>query len=126
MEFNITSRRNDPQTQYVISHVPSHWSDNLLLNEVEKIENEELGILIWKLKEETCCNIGVLNPKEKPKMFVLDVATLEARNITVDQSEAKTVYVHAVDDGAYDGNRTELTEDMQDMCVQWHEYNKTS
>ena len=57
---------------------------------------------------------------------MLDVATLEARNITVDQSEAKTVYVHAVDDGAYDGNRTELTEDMQDMCVQWHEYNKTS
>ena len=65
------SEEYDPQTQYVISHVPSHWSDNLLLNEVEKIENEGNGILIWKLKDETCCNIGVLNPKEKPNILCL-------------------------------------------------------
>ena len=102
-------------TQGVISCIPSHQRDDLLLHEVQKIENEGLGILLWKIKEDNCCNIGRLNPEERPTMFFLDVATLEARNITVDMSMVTTVYVHAVDDGPYEGDRTELTTDMQDM-----------
>ena len=34
----------------------------------------------------------------------------------MDKSKVKTVYVHGVDDGSYEGDRTELTLDMQEMC----------
>ena len=84
----------DALTQDVISRIPAHQRDNLLLHQVEKIENEGLGISIWKLKDENCCHLGVLNPLERPTMFVLEVATLGARNVTVDMSKVRTVYVH--------------------------------
>ena len=76
----------DLLTGDVITSVPAHWRDGLLLHESHKIENERLGLTVWKLAEDKVCHLEKLDSAEHPTEFVLEVATLEARNITMDSS----------------------------------------
>ena len=73
----------DPVTADVITIVPAHDRQGLHLEELKKIENEDLGISIWKLKNEKVCHIEGLDENVHPMMFVLKVASFEAENITV-------------------------------------------
>merc|ERR1719483_668450 len=67
----------DPLTADVITYVPAHQRDGLKFLELTKIENEGLGILVWKLSEENFCHIDDLDPGEEPLLFVLEAATME-------------------------------------------------
>ena len=63
------------------------------------IENEGLGISIWKLSSDEVCFIEDLDEDTKPMQFVLNVAAMEADNITVHSSLLKTLYVYNIDVG---------------------------
>merc|ERR1719508_387375 len=96
MHYNQTEEY-DPMTADVISSVPAHLRDGLLLHEVVKIENEGLGITVWKLADEAVCHLEEMDPEEHPTQFLLEVATLEARNVTVNSSMERTMYVYSMD-----------------------------
>ena len=106
----------DPFTADVITYVPAHERDGLILHELTKIENEGLGLVVWKLTDENFCHLEDLNPRELPTRFVLEVATMEARNITLVDSMLTIEYVHSMDDGEWEGDREDLTADMQKLC----------
>merc|ERR1719312_181187 len=106
----------DPVTGDVITIVPAHERQGLQLEELKKIENEGLGISIWKLKNEHICHIEELEENVRPMMFVLKVASFEADNITVSNSMLDIVYILNEDMGAWNGNVEDLTENMQAMC----------
>merc|ERR1712042_265407 len=106
----------DPVTADVITIVPAHDRQGLHLEELKKIENEGLGISIWKLKNENVCHIEALDENAQPLMFVLKVASFEAENITVSNNMLDMVYILNEDIGVWDGNVEDLTENMQAMC----------
>ena len=106
----------DPVTADVITIVPAHERQGLQLEELKKIENEGLGISIWKLKNEHLCHIEELDENVHPMMFVLKVASFEADNITVSNSMLDIVYILNEDVGTWNGNVEDLTENMQAMC----------
>ena len=83
----------DPVTADVITIVPAHDRQGLHLEELKKIENEGLGISIWKLKNENVCHIEGLDENVHPMMFVLKVASFEAENITVSNNMLDVVYI---------------------------------
>ena len=47
---------------------------------------------------------------------MLEVAYLEAHNVTVHTEDIRTVNLQAVDDGVWEGDRDTLTEDMARLC----------
>merc|ERR1711962_646983 len=106
----------DPVTGDVISIIPGHHRNGVFLHDVIKIENERLGLLVWRVKEEDVCHLEHLDPEIQPSRFLLAVASLETNNVTVDTSNIYTEYVHAVDDGEWEGDRDTLTQDMKLLC----------
>merc|ERR1711962_322942 len=106
----------DPTTRDIITHVPSHWRNGTFLHEVTKIENENLGITVWELKDQDICFLEDLDPEEHPSRFMLEVAYMEANNVTVNAAESRIVKFKVVDDGEWQGDRDELTEEMQGLC----------
>jgi len=106
----------DPVTGDVISIIPGHHRNGVFLHDVVKIENERLGLLVWRVKEDDVCHLEHLDPEIQPSRFLLAVAYLEMNNITVDTSNIYTEYVHAVDDGEWEGDRDTLTENMKLLC----------
>lgn len=106
----------DPVTGDVISIIPGHHSNGVFLHDVVKIENERLGLLVWRVKEEDVCHLEHLDPEIQPSRFLLAVAYLEENNVTVDTSNIYTEYVYAVDDGEWEGDRDTLTQDMKLLC----------
>merc|ERR1712112_700945 len=106
----------DPKTGDIISHVPSHWRSGIHLHDVTIIKNENLGLAVWKLKDEDVCFLEDLDPEEHPARLVLEAAYLEAHNVTVHTEDIRTVNLRAVDDGDWEGDRNTLTEDMARLC----------
>jgi len=106
----------DPVTGDVISIIPGHHRNGVFLHDVVKIENERLGLLVWRVKEDDVCHLEHLDPEIQPSRLLLAVAYLEMNNITVDTSNIYTEYVHAVDDGEWEGDRDTLTQDMDLLC----------
>ena len=62
----------DPLTSDVISHVPGHIRDNITLHEVVKIENELLGLAVWRLMEKEFCQIERMEEERDPTGMMLD------------------------------------------------------
>merc|ERR1712037_300766 len=106
----------DPLTSDVISHVPGHIRDNITLHEVVKIENELLGLAVWRLMEKEFCHIEKMEPERDPTGMMLDAVSYEARKKVMDIAEMTTVYVHAKDKGEWNGDRESLTRDMKELC----------
>ena len=107
----------DPLTSDVITYVPGHERDGLIFLELTKIENEGLGIVVWKLTDEDFCHLEDLDPAGLPTRFVLEVASLEARNVTLNESMLRIEYVYSMDEGEWEGDREDLTLDMQNLCT---------
>merc|ERR1711970_333635 len=80
----------DPATSDVITHVPRHTRDNLTLHEVVKVENEALGLAVWRLLERDFCYIERMEPKRDPTGMLLKAANF--------------------------GDRKDLTKDMVNLC----------
>ena len=57
-----------------------------------------------------------MDAEDHPLRYLLEVASLEARNVTVDASKIRTEYVHAEYMGAWEGDRDDLTTDMASLC----------
>ena len=106
----------DPLTSDVVTYVPNHNRDNITLHEVIKIENEALGLVMWKVTDETVCHIEDLDAETQPQHFFLQTMTMEAKNVTLNMNEIRSEYVHAVDDGKWKGDRNILTKDMIALC----------
>merc|ERR1719153_1000668 len=106
----------DPLTSDVITHVPGHTRNNITLHEVVKIENELLGLAVWKLKEEDFCHIEKMEPERDPTGMMLEAVSYEARRMVMDNAKVRTVYVHAKDIGEWKGDRENLTMDMKELC----------
>jgi len=106
----------DPITGDIITHVPAHWRNGIFLQAVTKIDNENLGFTVWKLEDEDVCYLEDMDPNEDPSRFMLEVAYLEAHNVTLDGAEIKTINLQVVDDGEWEGDRKDLTEDMASLC----------
>ena len=115
MEYDQTEAY-DPLTSDVISHVPGHIRDNITLHEVVKIENELLGLAVWRLMEKEFCHIEKMEPERDPTGMMLDAVSYEARKKVMDIAEMTTVYVHAKDMGEWNGDRESLTRDMNELC----------
>ena len=107
----------DPLTSDVISHVPGHIRDNITLHEVVKIENELLGLAVWRLMEKEFCHIEKMEPERDPTGMMLDAVSYEARKMVKDNAKVRTVYVHAKDMGEWNGDRESLTRDMKELCI---------
>ena len=86
------------------------------LHDVTIIKNENLGLTVWKLNDEDVCFLEDLDPETQPSRFVLEVAYLEAHNVTVHTEDIRTVNLQSVDDGVWEGDRDTLTEDMARLC----------
>ena len=71
MEYDQTEAY-DPLTSDVISHVPGHIRDNITLHEVVKIENELLGLAVWRLMEKEFCQIERMEEERDPTGMMLD------------------------------------------------------
>ena len=106
----------DPLTSDVISHVPGHSRDNITLHEVVKIENELLGLAVWRLLEKDACNIEEIEPERDPTGMMLEAVAYDAKHKAMDIAKMRTVYVHAIDMGEWKGDRGNLTKDMQELC----------
>ena len=106
----------DPLTSDVISHVPGHSRDNITLHEVVKIENELLGLAVWRLLEKDACNIEEIEPERDPTGMMLEAVAYDAKHKAMDIAKMRTVYVHAADMGEWKGDRKNLTKDMQELC----------
>merc|ERR1719348_1536009 len=106
----------DPLTSDVITHVPGHTRDNITLHEVVKIENELLGLAVWKLMEEEFCYIERMELERDPTGMMLEAVSYEARKKVMDIADITTVYVHAKDMGEWNGDRERLTGDMKELC----------
>ena len=106
----------DPLTSDVISHVPGHSRDNITLHEVVKIENELLGLAVWRLLEKDACNIEEIEPERDPTGMMLEAVAYDAKHKAMDIANMRTVYVHAADMGEWKGDRGNLTKDMQELC----------
>ena len=106
----------DPLTSDVISHVPGHSRDNITLHEVVKIENELLGLAVWRLLEKDACNIEEIEPERDPTGMMLEAVAYDAKHKAMDVAKMRTVYVHAADMGEWKGDRKNLTKDMQELC----------
>ena len=115
MEYDQTEAY-DPLTSDVISHVPGHTRDNITLHEVVKVENELLGLAVWKLMEKEFCHIERMEQERDPTGMMLDAVSYEARKKVMDIAEMTTVYVHAKDMGEWNGDRESLTRDMKELC----------
>merc|ERR1711887_394606 len=107
----------DPLTSDVISHVPGHSRDNTTLHEVVKIENELLGLAVWRLMEKEFCQIERMEEERDPTGMMLDAVSYEARKMAMDIAEMTTVYVKAKDMGEWNGDRESLTRDMKELCI---------
>merc|ERR1711990_102082 len=107
----------DPLTSDVITHVPGHTRDNITLHEVVKIENELLGLAVWRLMEKEFCQIERMEQERDPTGLMLDAVSYEARNMAMDIAEMTTVYVKAKDMGEWNGDRESLTRDMKELCI---------
>jgi len=107
----------DPLTSDVISHVPGHIRDNITLHEVVKIENELLGLAVWRLMEKEFCQIERMEEERDPTGMMLDAVSYEARKMAMDIAEMTTVYVKAKDMGEWNGDRESLTRDMKELCI---------
>merc|ERR1712055_56277 len=106
----------DPFTSDVISHVPGHIRDNITLHDVVKIENELLGLTVWKLKEEDFCHIENMEPGSDPTAMLLEAVPYEVKKKVVDAAALTKVYVHAKDVGEWNGDRESLTRIMKELC----------
>merc|ERR1711962_584651 len=106
----------DPTTGDIIIHVPSHWRNGTFFHDLTKVENENLDITVWKLKDRDVCFLEKFDPNEHPPSFMLEGAYMEAHNVTLDASQYNVVKFQAVDDGEWEGDREELTENMQNLC----------
>merc|ERR1711962_1319081 len=106
----------DPTTGDIIIHVPSHWRNGTFFHDLTKVENENLDITVWKLKDRDVCFLEKFDPNEHPPSFMLKVAYMEAHNVTLDASQYKVIKFQAVDDGEWEGHRENLTENMQNLC----------
>jgi len=71
---------------------------------------------VWRVKDEDVCHLEHLDPEIQPSRFLLAVASMEMNNVTVDTANIDTKYVHAVDDGEWEGDRDTLTQDMNLLC----------
>jgi len=107
----------DPLTSDVITHVPGHTRDNITLHEVVKIENELLGLAVWRLMEKEFCQIERMEEERDPTGMMLDAVSYEARKMAMDIAEMTTVYVKAKDMGEWNGDRESLTRDMKELCI---------
>ena len=79
VRYNQTETFN-PMTSDIISFVPGHFNKdlNLDLQEMTRIDNEELGISIVKMVDDDVCRLEDLDPDLKPSRFILEIASLEA------------------------------------------------
>ena len=100
----------------MITHVPGHTRDNITLHEVVKVENELLGLAVWKLMVEDICHIERMEPERDPTGMILEAVSYEARKVVMDNAKVTTVYVHAKDMGEWKGDRERLTRDMKEVC----------
>merc|ERR1711962_661221 len=106
----------DPVTEDVITIIPGHHRNGIFLHDVIKIENERLGLLVWRMKEDDVCHLEHLLDTDQPSRLLLLVASMETNNVTVDTSNIFTEYFHSVDDGEWEGDRDTLTQDMKLLC----------
>merc|ERR1719153_959170 len=83
----------DPLTSDIISHVPGHTRDDITLHEVVKIENELLGLAVWRLKDNNFCNIEELEPERDPTGMMLEAVSYDAKDKAMDIAKMTTVYV---------------------------------
>ena len=100
----------------MITHVPGHTRDNITLHEVVKVENELLGLAVWKLMVEDICHIERMELERDPTGMMLEAVSYEARKVVMDNAKVTTVYVHAKDMGEWKGDRERLTRDMKEVC----------
>merc|ERR1719312_2018781 len=105
-----------PATGDVITIVPAHERQGLQLEVLKTIENEGLGISVWKLKSANVCHIEQLNENVQPMRFVLKVASFEADNITLSSSLLDTLFILNTDTGPWNGSFDDLTANMKDLC----------
>ena len=118
-EFGVVYNQTetyDPMTSDVISLIPGHLMKDIYLHGMTRIINEDLGIAVTKMVDDDVCRLEDLDLDLRPSRFILEVASLEARNITTDTSALRTVYLHAVDQGEWKGDRATLTDDMKILC----------
>merc|ERR1711962_44597 len=106
----------DPTTGDMIIHVPSHWRNGTFLHDLTKVENENLDITVWKLKDHNVCFLEKFDPEEHSISFMLEVAYMEAHNVTIDASQYRIIKFLVVDDGEWEGDREDLTENMRSLC----------
>merc|ERR1712215_225056 len=106
----------DPLTSDVISHVPGHTRDNITLHEVVKIENELLGLAVWRLMDNNFCNIEEIERERDPTGMMLEAVAYDAKHKAMDIAKMRTLYVHAIDMGEWKGDRGNLSKDMQELC----------
>merc|ERR1712126_573307 len=89
----------DPTTGDMIVHVPSHFRNGTFFHELTEVANENLNITVWKLKDQDVCFLEAYHPEEHPPSFMLEIAYMEAHNITFFASEYRVVVFQVVDDG---------------------------
>ena len=54
----------DPLTSDVITLVPGHHRDGIYLHQLAKVENEDLGLVVWKLADKEVCHIEDMDAED--------------------------------------------------------------
>merc|ERR1711942_104249 len=107
----------DLQTEEVVTHVPGHIRDGILFRETLKLDNNHLGVSLWRELEGELCYLRDMMKFEHPKELSQIVDKVEADHQVVDSGKMLQVKLWATPEGQVkEEEREMLSKDMKMLC----------
>merc|ERR1711942_52967 len=107
----------DVETSEVVTHVPGHVRDGILFRETIKLDNNHLGVSLWRELDGELCYLRDMMQFEHPEELSQIVDKVEADHKVVDSGEMLQVQLWAAPNGQVkDEERELLSKDMKMLC----------
>merc|ERR1711942_199316 len=107
----------DVETSEVVTHVPGHVRDGILFRETIKLDNNHLGVSLWRELDGELCYLRDMMQFEHPEELSQIVDRVEADHKVVDSGEMLQVQLWAKPNGQVkDEERELLSKDMKMLC----------
>merc|ERR1711942_545101 len=107
----------DVETSEVVTHVPGHVRDGILFRETIKLDNNHLGVSLWRELDGELCYLRDMMQFEHPEELSQIVDRVEADHKVVDSGEMLQVQLWATPNGQVKEEERELlSKDMKMLC----------
>merc|ERR1711942_440651 len=107
----------DVETSEVVTHVPGHVRDGILFRETIKLDNNHLGVSLWRELEGELCYLRDMMKFEHPMELSQIMDKVEADHQVVDSGKMLQVKLWATPNGQVkEEEREMLSKDMKMPC----------